>query len=402
MEQRQVWRLESCSQLRPHLSIVYESISRLSTEKKRVFCRFDTFRVTCRKVRRGLFNLRSDRLERPPPPWFTELFPLLLSGRDLPSGRVTDIIRDLVAGRVDEARGAAVLTALRMKGESAEEIAEAALVLREQMVRLVPVAGPSLDTCGTGGDDSGTFNISTAAALVVAGAGVQVVKHGNRAVSSKSGSADVLRELGVPIDAGPAWAQRCLDRAGFAFCFAPQFHQGMAHVADLRRKLGVRTVFNLLGPLANPAGAPYQLLGVGKRELLNPLAGAVAALGTRQSVLVCSLDGLDEVSLSAPTTVRVIRGNEYESREWTPQEFGLAHVSLNAIKAAGPDDSAAIIRGVLNGGDGPARRIILANAAAALWAAEAVGTLREGVERADEALKSGKPRAVLEQLRARS
>jgi anthranilate phosphoribosyltransferase len=290
------------------------------------------------------------------------------------------------------------VTALRIKGESAEEIAGAALVLREQMVRLVPVSGPVLDTCGTGGDDSGTFNISTAAALVACAAGVPVVKHGNRAVSSKSGSADVLRELGVPIEAGADWAQKCLDRVGFAFCYAPHFHRGMAHVADLRRKLGIRTIFNLLGPLANPASAPYQLLGVGKPELLDPLAGALAGLGTRQAVLVCSFDGLDEVSLAAPTMVRVVRGEEYESREWTPDEFGLSAVSLRSIKASGPAESAAIIRGVLNGGDGPARRIIVANAAAALWAAEAVNTLKQGVEMADAALKAGKPRAVLESL----
>src|SRR5262249_1681321 len=269
------------------------------------------------------------RLELPPPPnWFTELCATLWAGRDLPGGRVPEAVRDLVAGRVDEARGAAFLTALRMKGETADEIAAAALVLREQMTRLVPVSGPVLDTCGTGGDESGTFNISTAAALVACGAGVPVVKHGNRAVSSRSGSADVLRELGVPIENGPEWAQKCLDRVGFAFCYAPQFHRGMAHVAALRRKLGVRTIFNLLGPLANPAGAPYQLLGVGDPNLLAPLAGAVAELGTRQAVLVSSFDGLDEVSLAAPTMVRVVRGEEYEAREWSPGEFGLEAVSL--------------------------------------------------------------------------
>jgi anthranilate phosphoribosyltransferase len=341
-------------------------------------------------------------LELPTPSWFAELFPLLLAGGDLPPGRITDVIRDMVAGRVDDAHAAAFVTALRMKGETPQEIATAALVLREQMRRLVSISGPVLDTCGTGGDESGTFNISTAAALVVAGAGIPVVKHGNRAVSSKSGSADVLAELGVPIESGPEWAQKCLDRSGFAFCFAPQFHGGMAHVASLRRKLGVRTIFNLLGPLANPASAPYQLLGVGKQDLLDPLAGAVAHLGTRQTVLVCSLDGLDEVSLAAPTTVRIVRGSEYESQEWKPEEFGLAPVSLRALKATDPADSAAIIRGILNGGDSPARRIVLANAAAALWTAEAVKTLRDGVERADVALKNGKPRAVLEQLCFRS
>jgi anthranilate phosphoribosyltransferase len=266
------------------------------------------------------------------------------------------------------------------------------------MVRLVPVSGPVLDTCGTGGDDSGTFNISTAAALVAAGAGVPVVKHGNRAVSSRSGSADVLRELGVPVEGGCEWAQKSLDRIGFAFCFAPHFHGGMAHVAELRKKLGVRTIFNLLGPLANPASAPYQLLGVGKPELLDPLAGAIAELGTRRAVLVCSRDGLDEVSLAAPTMVRIVEGREYAAREWQPEEFGLAPVSLDAIRVSDPALSACIIRSVLDGADTPALRIVLANASAALWAAEAVKTLREGVETAEEAIKSGKARGVLEQL----
>jgi anthranilate phosphoribosyltransferase len=173
----------------------------------------------------------------------------------------------------------------------------------------------------------------------------------------------------------------------------------MAHVAELRKKLGVRTLFNLLGPLANPASAPYQLLGVGKPELLDPLAGAIARLGVRQAVLVCSFDGLDEVSLAAPTMVRIVRGNEYESQEWNPEVFGLASVSVRAIRAKDAAESAAIIRGVLNGGDGPARRIVVANAAAALWAAEAVSTLKEGVEKAESALTSGKSRAVLEALR---
>lgn len=337
-------------------------------------------------------------MELPPPTWFAELFPLLLSGREVPGGRMTEAIRDLVAGRVDEARAAAFLTALRMKGEAASEIAAAAQVLREQMLNLVPINGPVLDTCGTGGDESGTFNISTAAALVAAGAGIPVVKHGNRAVSSRSGSADVLRELGANIEAGPEWAQKCLDRIGFAFCFAPHFHRGMAHVAALRKKLGIRTIFNLLGPLANPANAPYQLLGVGKAEILDPLAGAIAELGTRQAVLVCSRDGLDEVSLAAPTMVRLVRGDKYESLEWTPADFGLGIVEAHEIRADGPVESAAIIRSVLNGQDGPARRMTLANAAAALWAAEAVGTLREGVERAEAAIASGAAQAVLEGL----
>lgn len=337
-------------------------------------------------------------MDWPAPHWFAEVFAALLKGEKVEPARMTEAVRDLVAGKVDDARAAAFLTGLRMKGETAHEVAAAALVLREQMVRLVPISGPVLDTCGTGGDDSGTFNISTAAALVAAGAGVPVVKHGNRAVSSKSGSADVLRELGVPIERGTEWAQKCLDRVGFAFCFAPHFHGGMAHVAALRKKLGVRTIFNLLGPLANPASAPYQLLGVGKPELLDVLAGALAELDVRQAVLVCSIDGLDEVSLSAPTRVRIVRGEEYETREWHPNEFGLGEVPLSALKADGPAESAAIIRGILNGEDNPARRIVLANAAGALWAAEAVPSLKDGVEKAHESLKSGHAKGVLEGL----
>jgi anthranilate phosphoribosyltransferase len=337
-------------------------------------------------------------VELPAPAWFAELFPDLLARRDVPGGRMLEAVRDLVAGKVDEGRAAAFLTALRMKGESAEEVAAAAEVLREQMVRLVPVNGPVLDTCGTGGDDSGTFNISTAAAIVAAGAGIPVVKHGNRAVSSRSGSADVLRELGVPIENGAEWSQKSLERIGFAFCFAPHFHRGMAHVGALRKKLGVRTIFNLLGPLANPADAPYQLLGVGKPELLDTLAGALAKLGTRQSVLVCSRDGMDEVSLAAPTRVRIARGNEYESREWMPAEFGLGEVMMDEIRADGPAESAAIIRAVLAGKDTPAKRLTLANAAAALWAAEAVPSLKDGVARAEAAIASGAAARVLEQL----
>ena len=323
----------------------------------------------------------------------------VLAGREVPGTWMVEAMRDLVAGRVGEVWGAAFLVALRMKGETARELASAAEVLREQMVSLTPVSGPVLDTCGTGGDESGTFNISTATALVVAGAGVPVVKHGNRAVSSRSGSADVLRELGVPIDGGPEWAQKCLDRIGFAFCYAPQFHRGMAHVAALRRKLGIRTLFNLLGPLSNPASAPYQLLGVGAMDMLDPLAGALAELGTtRQAAVIWSEDGLDEVSLKAPTHVRLVRADGYEYRRWQPQDFGLGTVHLEQIRVSDVKDSAQIIRQVLAGKEGPAWKIVVANAAAAMWVAEQVTELREGVERAVSTIRQGRPQAVLDQL----
>ena len=337
-------------------------------------------------------------MELPRPPWFPAVFARLLAGHELDPGEVTAAARDILAGRVEDSLVAAFVTGLRIKGESAGEIAAAALALREQMTRLVPVSGPVVDTCGTGGDGAGTFNISTAAALVTAGAGAPVVKHGNRAVSSQSGSADVLRELGVPIETGPAWAQRCLDRIGFAFCYAPQFHPGMGHVAKLRRRLGVRTLFNLLGPLANPAGADYQLLGVGDPELLDPLAGAVARLGVRRAVLVCSLDGLDEVSLTAPTRVRIVEGDEFRIEQWQPDDFGLAAAPLDQVQVSGPAESAAMIRLVLAGADHPATRLTLANAAATLYTAGQVPTLRDGVAMAEASISSGAAGRVLEML----
>ncbi|MCZ2343339.1 MAG: anthranilate phosphoribosyltransferase [Bacteroidales bacterium] len=337
-------------------------------------------------------------MELPRPAWFTALFQNLLAKQDLESGRVTEAFRDLISGRVEDTLAVAFVTALRMKGETAEEIAAAALALREQMIRLVPVSGPVVDTCGTGGDESGTFNISTAAALVCAGAGLPVVKHGNRAVSSRSGSADVLRELGVPIESGPAWAQLCLERIGFAFCFAPHFHQGMAHVAKFRRQLGVRTIFNLLGPLSNPASAEYQLLGVGKPELLDPLAGALARLGVHRAILVCSRDGLDEVSLSAPSQIRVVEGEEFRAEEWDHTTFGLPEVPLTAVRAESPADSARIIREVLSGKTIPARALVLINAAATLLTAGKVDSLQQGIEQARQSVDSGRAEGVLDQL----
>lgn len=334
-------------------------------------------------------------MELPRPAWFPSLFARLLTGQELDAAEMTAAARDILAGRVDDALTAAVVTGLRMKGETGTEIAAAALALREQMSRLVPVTGPVVDTCGTGGDGAGTFNISTAAALVTAGAGVPVVKHGNRAVSSQSGSADVLRELGVPIESGPAWAQKCLDRLNFAFCYAPHFHPGMAHVAKLRRKLGVRTIFNLLGPLANPASADYQLLGVGDPDLLDPLAAAAARLGIRRAILVCSFDGLDEVSLTAPTMVRIVEGDEFRATEWQPSDFGLAPAPLAEVTAGGPAESAALVRKALAGADHAATRLTLANAAAALYAAGAVATLKDGVARAEESVRSGAAARVL-------
>jgi anthranilate phosphoribosyltransferase len=322
--------------------------------------------------------------------------------RDLDRMRMCELMQGIIDGACDEAATAALLVALRMKGETADELAAAAAVLREYMRPFDAGRDGLLDTCGTGGDGAGTFNISTATALTVAAVGVPVVKHGNRAASSRSGSADVLAALGVSVEGATRSARRCLDRAGMAFCFAPHFHPALRRVAAVRSRLGVRTLFNWLGPLVNPARAPYQLLGVGRPELLDPLAGALARLGTRRALLVCGRDGLDEVSLCGPTEVRDVRGGEVQALEWTPDDFGLAPCGLDELRVDGPAASAAVIRGVLEGRDGPPLRVVLANAAAALLAAERVGAPREGVALAAAAVADGRAAKVLDALVAES
>jgi anthranilate phosphoribosyltransferase len=336
----------------------------------------------------------------PTPPWFAATLAGLIERRDLTPVEMCTLTHALVEGGCGAAETAAVLVALRMKGETADELAAAAAVLREYRVPFDAGRGGLLDTCGTGGDGSGTFNISTATALVVAGAGVPVVKHGNRAISSHSGSADVLAALGVAVECDAAAARRCLDEAGMAFCLAPRYHPALARVSGVRRRLGVRTLFNCLGPLVNPAGADYQLLGVGWAEWLDAMAGALARLGTRHALLVCGRDGLDEVSLSAPTLVREVRGGAVTAWEWSPTDFGLAPCRLEDLRVGGPEESAALIRSVLAGADGPAARVVLANAAAALLAADRVRTPAEGVARAAEALASGRAAGVLARLAA--
>lgn len=334
----------------------------------------------------------------PSPTWFPDTLALLLERRDLNVEQMRGVMEAMLSGGCGELETAALLIALRCKGESAAEVAAAAGVLREHMIRFETGQAHVLDTSGTGGDGVGTFNISTATAVVAAGAGVPVVKHGNRAVSSRSGSADVLSELGVTVADSVPRARRCLEEAGMAFCFAPHFHPVMARVASIRQRLKVRTLFNCLGPLVNPAGAAYQLMGVGRSELLDPLAGALARLGVRHALLVHGRDGLDEVSLSGPTLVREVRGSTVSSWEWTPADFGLAPCLLEELRVEGPRASAQLIRSVLQGEDGPARRVVLANTAAALLAAERVTSPPEGVRLAAASIDSGRAGQVLERL----
>jgi anthranilate phosphoribosyltransferase len=329
---------------------------------------------------------------------FAEILGGLIEGRELSTERIQFIVQEMMAGRLGDVEAGAFLTALRAKGETAGEIAAAATVLRGHMVRFDCGRDDVLDTCGTGGDGTGTFNISTAAAFVVAGAGVAVVKHGNRAMSSQSGSADVLAALGVPVEGDASWARRCLDRAGLAFCFAPHYHPALRHVGAVRRRLGIRTLFNLLGPLVNPAGAAHQLLGVGRPELLDKVAGALCQLGTRHALVVCGQDGLDEVSLSGPTLVREVHRGLVKECLWTPGDFGLEPCAVSELRVASAEASAACIQGILAGQRGPAARVVLANAAAGLLAAERVGTLAEGVARAHDAIVSGRARQVIDTL----
>jgi anthranilate phosphoribosyltransferase len=333
-----------------------------------------------------------------PPAWFRSALTALLERRDLSGVQMCELMHGLLSGACGEVETAALLVALAAKGETADELAAAAAVMREHRVPFLTGRTDLLDTCGTGGDGPGTFNISTATAIVVAGAGVPVVKHGNRAVSSRSGSADVLAALGVAVETELAAARRCLERAGMAFCLAPHFHPSLRHVGYVRRRLGVGTLFNCLGPLANPAGAAYQLLGVARSDWLDRMAGALARLGTRHALLVCGRDGLDEVSLSAPTLVREVRDGAVTAREWTAEDFGLEPCALAELLVSGPEESAAVVRAVLAGQGGAPRRVVLANAAAALLAAERVTDLRAGVAMAADSIAGGRAAQVLEEL----
>ncbi len=331
---------------------------------------------------------------------YPQVLNALGANQELTEQQLRWVFSEMMAGRCPDAVAAGFLMALKVKGESAREIACAARVLRELMIAWDPDQPDVLDTCGTGGDGTGTFNISTATSLVVAAAGVAVVKHGNRSVSSRTGSADVLSALGVRIDGDVEFARRCLREANFAFCFAPNFHPALKHVAGVRRALGVPTIFNCLGPLANPARASRQLIGVGRQDLLDRMAGALAELGTSRTLLICGRDGLDEVSLASETLVREIRGGVVHSMEWTASDFGLEPCTLAELAADDANASARIIRDVLDKNAGPARRIVLANAAAALLAAERVVSLRDGVTLAAQAIDSGAAAMTLHRLQS--
>ena len=320
------------------------------------------------------------------------------SGENLSMKEMAEAIDLIMQGKCDRTEIGLLLTALRTKGETVAEVAGAASAMRQHMRKISTNRDKVLDTCGTGGDGSNTFNISTAAAIVAASAGATVAKHGNRGITSKSGSADVLRELGVNVDANVTQVEACLNEVGICFCFAPLFHQSMKHVAEVRKQLGVPTIFNLLGPLCNPANAPYQLLGVGKPHLRSLLAESLQMLGTKRAIVVHGEDGLDEVTLSAKTLVSECRDDQLHEFTWTPEEFGMELSGRDTMMVDGPESSASLIRQILDGEPGPPREIVILNAAAALWTIEENTSLRVCAGRAAEAIDSGAARDVLARL----
>src|SRR5262245_38081806 len=320
----------------------------------------------------------------------------LAAGQDLSQSEMEGVIDQLLQGTVPESEIAVLLTALRAKGETADEIAGAARAMRRHMTPIRSRRTNVIDTCGTGGVGSELFNISTAAAIVAAAAGVPVAKHGNRSVTSKSGSSDVLAALGVSIDAPVAVVERCLDELGICFCFAPKLHPAMKHVAPVRKLLGFATIFNLLGPLCNPAGATRQLLGVGKRELHRTMAEVLVRLGTERAVVVHGTGGVGEVSLSAPTEVIEVIGGELREFTWQPEDFGLPSAPNDSLRITDAAASAALIRRVLAGEKGPPRDVVVLNAAAALWTAGVESSPRFCAARAAAAIDSEDAQRLLE------
>ena len=317
---------------------------------------------------------------------------------DLDSTDMESVMRLIMTGQATPAQIGGFLVGLRMQGETVDEIAAAALVMRELATR-VEVSGPHLvDTCGTGGDGASTFNISTASALVTAAAGGRVAKHGNRSVSSRSGSADVLEAAGVRLDLTPAQVAECIGEVGVGFLFAPQHHSAMKHAIGPRKEMGVRTLFNLLGPLTNPAGAPNQVLGVFSEQWVEPLARVLQNLGSEHVLVVHAEDGLDEISIGSATRVAELKDGGITVYTVTPEEFGLERSDLSAIAVSDAGQSLAMINEVLDNRPGPARDIVVMNAGAAIYAAGVADSLSDGIDQAGEALANGSARETLASL----
>lgn len=323
----------------------------------------------------------------------------VVKGQDLTETEMTGVMNEVMTGGASPAQTAALLTALRMKGETVAEITGAARVMREKATRVSAFSENVVDTCGTGGDESMTFNISTAAAFVASGAGLTVAKHGNRSISSRSGSADVLRALGVNIEAEVERVEECLKDAGIGFLFAPMLHGAMKHAAPVRRDIGIRTIFNILGPLTNPAGAKRQLIGVYDPALTDIMAQVLANLGSTHAFVVRGEDGLDEITLTTETKVTELKDGLIRSYHIKPEDYGFTRCAPEALRGGDPDMNADIITDVLSGKKGPARDVVILNSAAAIVAGAAAGSIEEGIALAHGSIDSGAAASKLEQIK---
>ena len=322
----------------------------------------------------------------------------VIERRNLDGAQMTGVMHSIMTGECTPAQVGGFLVGLRMKGETVEEIAAAAAVMRRLATRVEVDRSHLVDTCGTGGDARGTFNISTASALVAAGAGVRIAKHGNRSVSGRSGSADVLEAAGVRLDLAPERIAQCIDEAGVGFLFAPAHHGAMKHAIGPRREMAVRTIFNVLGPLTNPAGALRQVIGVFARELVEPLARVLGELGSEHVMVVHSEDGLDELSLGAATHVAELRDGTVRSFAVDAGDLGFAHAPVESITIDSPAASLAVIRSVLAGDPGPCADITILNAAAAIYVSGIASSLKDGTGRARASIASGYASEALDRL----
>ena len=326
----------------------------------------------------------------------------VIAREDLSGDEMNSVMQQIMTGECTPSQIGGFLVGLRMKGESVDEISAAARVMRELATR-VEVSGDHLvDTAGTGGDSSGSFNISTASALVAAAAGARVAKHGNRSMTSNSGSADVLETAGVKLDITPEQVRDCVEQVGVGFMFAPAHHGAMKHAIGARKEMAVRTIFNVLGPLTNPAGAPNQVIGVFDGDLIEPMANVLKQLGSNHVMVVHAEDGMDEISISAPTHVAELKQGEVNIYTVSPTDFGMESAALDELRVDSAEQSLAMIRAVLADNPGPARDIVCLNAGAAIYVSGCADSLAAGVEAARAAISSGKAAAVLQNLVARS
>ncbi|MDO8567299.1 MAG: anthranilate phosphoribosyltransferase [Dehalococcoidales bacterium] len=326
-----------------------------------------------------------------------ESIEILVHGKSLSFEQASAVMEEIMSGQATPAQIAGFVVALRIKGETVDEIAGLASVMRAKAVP-VKVTPPVVDTCGTGGDGACSFNISTAAAFVAAGAGLKVAKHGNRAMSSRCGSADVLEALGVKIDLGAEGVAKCLETVGIGFMFAPAFHPAMKYAAGPRREIGIRTVFNILGPLTNPARAESQVIGVPSRELGDKIAAALHLLGTKHSLVVHSLDGIDELSVTGKSLVWEVTNRALPPHEVSPADFGFAKASLDEIKGGSAEENARMLRAVLEGESGARRNVVVMNAAAAILAGNKALDLQKGARLAEAAIDNGQAKEKLKML----